>query len=175
MTEQLTALQELTEIAGRILLVRGMRVLLDSDLAALYGVTTKAFNQAVRRNLQRFPGDFLIHFSNHELARLRSQIVTSKNSPDGRGGRRHPPVGFTEHGAVMAATILNSPRAVEMSMYMVRAFVELRASVAANTALAHRLDALEKSFAVLDADSRRQFKELRALVFSLAIPATPEH
>lgn len=90
------------------------------------------------------------------------------------GGRRYPPMAFTEHGAVMAATILNSPRAVQMSVYVVRAFIELRAVIGSNAALAKKLDALEKSVVVLDADSRRQFKELRALVFSLAMPPGKE-
>jgi hypothetical protein len=88
--------------------------------------------------------------------------------------RKYPPLAFTEHGAVMAATVLNSPRAVEMSVYVVRVFTRLRAMLASNAELARKLDAIEKSVVVLDADSRRQFKELRALVFSLAVPPTKE-
>jgi hypothetical protein len=100
--------------------------------------------------------------------------VTSNAPAHGRGGRRFRPLPFTEHGAVMVATILNSPRAVEMSVYVVRAFVELRAVLTTNAVLARKLDVLEKSVAVLDADSRRQFKELRTLVFSLAMPPARE-
>jgi hypothetical protein len=172
-TEQTISLG-LPEIGQKIRVIRGRRVLLDSDLAALYGVKTKVFNQAVRRNLSRFPSDFLLTLEIQDLARLRSQTVTSNAQATGRGGRRHLPLAFTEHGAVMAATVLNSPRAIEMSVYVVRAFVELRTVLTANAALAHKLDALEKSVVVLDADSKRQFKELRTLVFSLAMPPTKE-
>jgi hypothetical protein len=106
----------LAEIAGRILIVRGQRVLLDADLAQLYGVSTKAFNQAVRRNRGRFPGDFLIDLTNQEVASLRSQFVTLKT---GRGEhRKYRQLAFTEHGAIMAATILNSPRPEYMSVYV---------------------------------------------------------
>ncbi|MGE3667492.1 MAG: ORF6N domain-containing protein, partial [Steroidobacteraceae bacterium] len=120
----------------------------------------------------RFPEDFLLRFTNQELTPLRSQFAILKS---GRGQhRKYPPLAFTEHGAVMAATILNSPRAVEMSVYVVRAFVELRTELMANAQLARKLDALEKSIVILDADSRRQFKELRALVFSLAMPPAKE-
>lgn len=111
-----SATQAIADVARKIHVVRGQRVLLDSDLAAVYGVTTKAFNQAVRRNLDRFPADFLVPLTNHDVASLRSQIVTSNVQRQGRGGRRHPPMAFTEHGAVMAATILNSPRAVQINV-----------------------------------------------------------
>jgi hypothetical protein len=163
----------LPEIAQKIRVIRGKRVLLDSDLAALYGVATKAFNQAVRRNLDRFPDDFALILTNQDVAALRSQIVTLDV---GRGRhRKYRQWAFTEHGAVMAATVLNSPRAIELSVYVVRAFVELRAMMTNNAVLARKLDALEKTVAVLDADSRRQFKELRTLVFSLAMPPGKGH
>ena len=107
-------------------LARGHRVVLDSDLARLYGVTTTAFNQAIRRNLRRFPADFVFAIGHEEHARLISQIVTSNAGPrgqrplpvnlKGRGGRRKPSLVFTEHGAIMAATILRSPRAITMSV-----------------------------------------------------------
>jgi len=104
--------------------IRGQRVLLDSDLAALYGVSTKRLNEQVRRNADRFPADFLLELSNQEVAALRSQFATLNT---GRGThRKYRPVAFTEHGAIMAATILNSPRAAQMSVYVVRAFVKLR-------------------------------------------------
>jgi phage regulator Rha-like protein len=168
-----SASTDLVEVAQRIRVIRGKRVLLDSDLAGLYGVKTLRLNEQVRRNMARFPEDFLLHLSNQELAALRSQIAILK---PGRGQhRKYPPLAFTEHGAVMAATILNSARAVAMSVYVVRAFVELRTALMANAQLARKLDALEKTVAVLDADSRRQFRELRALVFSLAMPPEREH
>jgi hypothetical protein len=115
------------DLSQRIRILRGQRVLLDSDLAMLYGVTTKRLNEQVRRNDDRFPADFLLELSNQELASLRSQFATLKT---GRGGhRKYPPLAFTEHGAVMAATILNSPQAAAISVYIVRAFVRLRAVV----------------------------------------------
>jgi hypothetical protein len=117
-------------------------VLLDAELAALYGVATKALNQAVKRNLARFPADFMFRLSAQETADLRSQTVTATASA-GRGGRRNLPVACTEHGAIMAATVLNSPRAVEMSIYVVRAFVQLRELLASSKELAQRLDELE--------------------------------
>lgn len=111
-----------SHVASQIHVVRGYRVLLDSDLAALYGIETKAFNQAVRRNIRRFPADFLLRLSEVETDSLRSQFVTLKT---GRGKhRKYMPLAFTEHGAIMAAMILNSPRAVEMSVYLVLAFVK---------------------------------------------------
>src|SRR3990172_11433755 len=124
-------------IAGRILLLRGQRVMLDADLAALYGISTGRFNEAVRRNLARFPGDFMFPLTNQDLAALRSQIAILKT---GRGQhRKYPPYAFTEHGAIMAATVLNSPRATEVSVYVVRAFVRLREILATNEELARRL------------------------------------
>ena len=160
-----------TGIGGRILTIGGHRVLLDSDLAALYGVPTHRLNEAVKRNVRRFPPDFSFVLTKQDLADLISQIAISKV---GRGGRRKVPRVYSEHGALMAATVLNSPEAVEMSVYVVRAFIELRATLTTNARLARKLDALEKSVVILDADSRRQFKELRALVFSLAVPPASE-
>src|SRR5215469_11719436 len=128
-------------IARSILVLRGQRVLLDTELADLYGVTTKRFNEQVRRNRERFPADFMFQRTTEEAKALRSQIATSKIS--GRGGRRYLPYAFTEHGAIMAATVLNTPRAVEMSVYVVRAFVKLRELLVSNKELARRLDELE--------------------------------
>jgi hypothetical protein len=159
-------------VARQIRVVRGLRVLLDEDLAATYGVTTSALNQAMRRNPGRFPPDFVLELTAAEWESLRSQIVILKT---GRGRhRKFLPVAFTEHGAVMAATILNSPQAVHMSIFVVRAFVAMRSAMLSSTQLTDRLDALEKSLAIMDADSRRQFKELRALVFALAAPPAKE-
>jgi phage regulator Rha-like protein len=159
---------EATSIAARIVAVRGQRVLLDSALAELYGVPTKALNQAIRRNKSRFPADFVFHLEIDELRSLRSQIATSDK---GRGRhRKYAPTAYTEHGAIMAAMILNSPRAVEMSVYVVRAFVKLRKVLAANTELAGKLEALEKSVATLDARTRRQFEEVYAAIRALMAP-----
>lgn len=153
------------EIAATIRVVRGQRVLPDSDLAELYGVTTRRLNEQVRRNAARFPPDFLIDLSNQDVAALRSQIATLKI---GRGAhRKYPPLAFTEHGAIMAATILNSPRAVQMSVYVVRAFARLRQAVAAHSQLARELEALKQSVAVLDADTRRQFDQVYEAILGL--------
>jgi hypothetical protein len=129
-------------ITQSILDLRGHRVLLDADLADLYGVTTKRFNEQVRRNRERFPEDFMFQPTHDELAISRSQIATSSSSM--WGGRRYPPYAFTEHGAIMAATILNSGRAVEVSVYVVRAFVRLREVLASNKELAKKLEKLER-------------------------------
>jgi hypothetical protein len=138
---KLKALEPTEEITRAILVVRGHRVLLDSELAALYGVTTKRFNEQVRRNTKRFPADFMFQLTAGETSCLRSQFATLKL---GRGAhRKYLPFAFTEHGAIMAATILNSPRAVEMSVYVVRAFVQLREMLASNKELARRFAQLE--------------------------------
>ena len=135
-------------IENRILLVRGHKVLLDTDLAMLYGVPTKRFNEQVRRNAERFPRDFMFQLSPEEWDSLRSQFATLKT---GRGQhRKYLPHAFTEHGAIMAATVLNSPRATEVSVYVVRAFVRLRELLASNKDLARRLDQLEKKLATHD-------------------------
>ena len=154
-----------SDSAPRILEIRGQRVLLDSDLAELYGVTTKRLNEQVRRNGDRFPADFLIELSNQELAALRSQFATLNT---GRGAhRKYRPMAFTEHGAIMAATILNSPRAAQMSVYVVRAFVKLRQALATNAAMARKLETLERSVAALDADTRKQFDQVYEAILGL--------
>jgi len=128
-------------IASAILILRGQRVLHDSELAALYGVSTSRFNEQVRRNRKRFPADFMFQLTAEETSSLRSQFATLKT---GRGQhRKYAPYVFTEHGAIMAATILNSPRAIEMSVYVVRAFVQLREMLASNKELARRFAQLE--------------------------------
>ncbi len=159
-------------VARQIHTVRGQRVLLDEDLAAIYGVTTSALNQAMRRNRGRFPPDFVLELTAFEWESLRSQIVILKA---GRGKhRKFLPVAFTEHGAVMAATMLNSPQAVQMSILVVRAFIAIRSAIRDSAQLSAKIDELEKSLAILDADTLRQFKELRAVVFSLAPPPSKE-
>ena len=122
-------------------LVRGERVIFDTDLAKIYGIPTFRLNEAVKRNSDRFPNDFLFKLTKNELAVLTSQIAISKK---GRGGRRTLPYAFTEHGAIMAANILNSKRAVEMSIFVVRAFIKMRQMLAASKALSDKLGELEK-------------------------------
>ncbi len=155
-------------IAQRILVLRGQRVLMDADLAALYGVSVKRLKEQVKRNRARFPGDFVFQPEINELRSLRSQFATLDT---GRGRHsKFPPLAFTEHGAIMTATILNSPRAVEMSVYIVRAFVKLREILASNKDLARKLEKLEKSVAILDATTRRQFDEVYAAIRALMAP-----
>jgi hypothetical protein len=132
--------KKVTSIESEIYLLRGQRVMLDSDLAAIYAVTTKQLNQQVKRNRNRFPEDFAFQLTVQELTSLRSQFVTSK----GRGGRRYRPWAFTEHGAIMLASVLNSDIAVQASLRVVRAFVRLREMVAANAQLAAKLEELER-------------------------------
>lgn len=160
-----------TNIAQRILVIRGQRVLLDSDLAELYGVLTARLNQQVRRNRDRFPADFLFQMKIKELRDNRLQFaIGSRKHRD----LRYSPLAFTEHGAIMAATVLNSPRAVAMSVYVVRAFIKLRGILASNTELAHKLEALERSVTMLDVSTRKQFEEVYAAIRALmALPAPP--
>ena len=120
--------------------VRGRKVVLDADVARLYAVPTKQLNQAVQRNGNRFPSDFCFVLSAEEVACLRSQIVTSNS----RGGRRTFPRVFTEHGALMAATVLKSKRAIEMSLYLIRAFVEMRETLQTNAKILNRLSEIDR-------------------------------
>jgi hypothetical protein len=152
-----------------IVTVRGQRVLLDSDLAALYEVPTKVFNQAVKRNLSRFPEDFSFILTGEEWLRLRSQIVTSSLS---HGGRRYAPRVFTEHGALMAASILNSDRAVAMSVYVIRAFIEIREQLAANQTILKRLAEIDNTLLIHDASLRDIYQKLRPQL--TAPPAPPK-
>ncbi len=129
------------QVGRSILILRGQRVILDSELAGIYGVETRALNQAVKRNTERFPEDFRFQLTALETAASRSQTVTLK--PTRGQNIKFQPYAFTEHGAIMAATILNSPRAVKMSIYVVRAFVQLRDLGGSNKDLAERLNQLE--------------------------------
>lgn len=141
----------LASVESVIHTIRGERVILDADLAKLYGVPTKALNQAVRRNREKFPPDFLLELTNTEASNLqrlrlqqdtisRSQIVTLKHGKN----VKHLPFAFTEHGAIMAANILNSPQAVQMGVFVVRAFVKMRSLLTDTRELAKKLAALEK-------------------------------
>ena len=139
--ETITKLAVVDQIENKIFVIRGHRVMLDSDLADVYQVETRVLNQAVNRNLARFPKDFVFQLAKSEFDSLISQTVTSKT---GRGGRRKLPYVFTEHGAVMLASVLNSPIAVEASIVVVRAFIRMRAMLALHQDLADRIDELEK-------------------------------
>ncbi len=173
-----STLLPLESITHRILMLRGQKVLLDSDLAALYDVPTKRFNEQVKRNLERFPADFMFQLTEEEWESLRSQIATLK---PGRGQhRKYMPYAFTEHGAIMAATILNSPRATEVSVYVVRAFVRLREVLASNAELAKRLDDLERTTEALAMqhdsfarNTRAQLKQVFDAIRELMTPPEP--
>jgi ORF6N domain len=145
-------------IEGAILFVRGHRVMLDATLADLYGVETRALIQAVRRNPDRFPADFMFQLSASEAANLTSQSVISSG---GHGGRRRVPYVFTEHGVAMLSSVLRSPRAVQVNIEIVRAFVRLRQVLAGTTELAARLDELERQY---DQRFRAIFDAIRELM-----------
>jgi hypothetical protein len=170
-----------------ILVVRNQRVILDADLAKLYGVTTKAFNQAVKRNAKRFPEDFAFQLTPPEMTRLRSQFAASTVEPldehppnrsqivTGSQKHRDPrfrPWAFTEHGAVMAANILHSERAIHMSVFVVRAFVRLREHIAANRTILKRLAEIDKTLLEHDTALVDLYEKLQPLLQPL--PDTPK-
>jgi hypothetical protein len=128
----------IARIGQSIVVLRGHRVILDRELALIYGVSTGRLNEAVKRNVERFPSDFMFQLSAQEIEDLRSQFATSS-----WGGRRYRPFAFTEHGAIQAANVLNSPRAVAMGIYVVRAFVQLRELLNSNKELARQFAQLE--------------------------------
>ncbi|HKV47905.1 MAG TPA: ORF6N domain-containing protein [Candidatus Acidoferrales bacterium] len=156
-----TAIVPADRIESRILLIRGEKVILDSDLAELYGVTTKRLNEQVKRNKDRFPADFMFQLNLAEVDHLRSQSATSK-SP--RGGRRYRPYAFTEHGAIMAASVLNTPQAVEVSVYVVRAFIKLRETISTHKELARKFGELEQRMETQDEDIAAVFEAIRQLM-----------
>ena len=179
-TESAVELLAPEAITLRIATVRGQRVIVDADLAALYGVETKRFNEAVKRNLAKFPTDFMFTLTAEEFGVLRSQFATSNDQAPGRGGRRYAPRVFSEHGALMAATILNSPRAVEISIYVVRAFVRLREFATSHGELANRLDELEQKTETLamshdtfSRNTRAQIKQVFDALRELMTPPDP--
>ena len=161
MTDQ--ALVPIPEIQQRIHWVRNRRVMLDADLARFYGVTTKRLLEQVRRNQRRFPADFCFQLAEPENAALRSQIATSKS---GRGGRRYAPYVFTEHGTIMAATILNNETAIEMSVSIVRAFVQLRELLATHHELSAKFAELERKIEGHDVAIANLFEAIRQLLAS---------
>ena len=165
MPQQIAVLAK--HVESNILQVRGHRVILDSDLAKLYGVEVKRLNEQVKRNVRRFPDDFMLRLSLEEAANLRSQIATSSS---GHGGRRYRPYAFTEHGAIMAASVLNSERAIEMSIFVVRAFVRMRETLAANQEVLSKLAELERRVESHDANIQELIEAIRELMEPL--PAT---
>ena len=148
-------------IERKIYIIRGQKVMLDSDLAELYNITTKVLVQAVKRNLRRFPADFMFQLTNQEVAILRSQFVTSS-----WGGRRYVPYAFTEQGVAMLSSVLNSDRAVDVNIQIMRTFVKLREMIASHKDLAKRLDELEKKYDV-------QFKMVFDAIRQLMTPPEP--
>jgi ATP-dependent Clp protease ATP-binding subunit ClpA len=162
------------QVTGANLILRGHKILLDTTLAELYGVTTKRFNEQVRRNKGRFPADFMFQLTAEEEASLRSQNATSKTISEGRGGRRYLPYAFTEHSAIMAATILNSPCAVEMSVYVVRAFVHLRKLLSSNRELARRFAQLETRLDKKLTEQDRAIGAILSAIRELMHPTPPK-
>jgi len=155
-----TATDVAQRIEERIFLIRGQRVMLDSDLAKIYGVTTKRLKEQFRRNVQRFPQDFAFKLTNQELTILRSQFATSSS----HGGLRHLPIAFTEHGALMLGNVLNSKTAVEASIRVVRAFVWIREQLAANKELSQKLKELESRVGEHDEAIGNLFEAIRQLL-----------
>jgi hypothetical protein len=147
--------------------MRGQNVMLDEDLAELYAVTTKRLNEQVRRNRERFPEDFMFQLTTDEGLSLRSQIATSNV---GRGGRRYSPLVFTEQGVAMLSSVLRSPRAVQVNIEIMRAFVRLRRILTEHKDLARQLDALERKY---DAQFKAVFDAIRKLMEPPPTEATP--
>jgi hypothetical protein len=156
-------------IEKKILLIRGERVMLDADLSELYGVTTKRLNEQVKRNADRFPADFAFQLTSEEWESLKALNNESNRSQFATGSQKHRdprfrPWAFTEHGALMAANILRSERAVQMSVYVIRAFVRLREQVAANTAILRRLAEIDKTLLQQDVALRDIYRKLLPLL-----------
>jgi len=155
--------------------IRGQRVILDADLAGLYGVPTFRFNEAVKRNLARFPEDFMFRLNKEEWVELQSLRSQNAMLKPGRGQhRKYAPCAFTEHGALMAANILSSPHAVSMSLYVIRAFVKLREDLAANASILRRLAEIDKTLLLHDGALRDIFQKLRPLLEPPPGPPKPQ-
>jgi hypothetical protein len=155
-----TELVPIERVERSILLIRGQRVLLDVDLATVYGVAVKRLNEAVQRNLDRFPGDFMFRLTRQEFDNLRSQFATSRSW----GGRRYPPNAFTEHGAVMLASVLSSAIAIEASVQVVRAFVRLRQMIFSNEKMRRKLSQIERKLQDHDQHFAAVFDVIRQLM-----------
>jgi hypothetical protein len=155
-------------IETRILFLRGQKVMLDRDLALLYGVPTKALKQAVMRNVERFPDDFMFVLAPQEIAALRSQFVTSRADP--RGGVRYASMAFTEQGVAMLSSVLRSPRAIQVNIAIMRTFARLRQILASHAELARKLDKMEREY---DGQFRLVFEALRQLMNPPESPRKP--
>jgi len=155
------SIEVIPDVVGIIRTIRKQRVILDSDLAKLYGVSTGNLNKAVQRNLDRFPKDFIFQLSSEEAKALRFQSGTSNQ---GRGGRRYLPWAFTEHGALQVSNTLNSARAVAMSVYIIRAFIRLREELAANSTLEKRLAVIDKTLLTHDTVLRDIYQKIKPLL-----------
>ena len=155
-------------IASKILSIRGKRVMLDKDLAALYGVSTRVLNQAVSRNKTRFPKDFMYHLTRQELINLKSQFVTSS-----WGGVRKLPIVFTEQGVAMLSGVLNSQRAVQVNIAIMRAFVRLRELIMTHKEFAEKLSELERKYERHEGDIQAIFEAIRKLLEPSPVPAKP--
>lgn len=156
-----TAIVISRKIDSRILILRGQKVILDTDLAELYGVQVRHLNQQVKRNARRFPPTFHFQVSAEEFKILKSQNVISNQ---GHGGTRYRPFAFTEHGAIMAATVLNSERAIEMSVFVVLAFVRMRRAIATNRQILAKLAEVERRLEGHDADLRDLMEAIREMI-----------
>lgn len=166
-----TELKKSEQILSAISFIRGQRVILDADLAWVYGVKTKSLNLAVKRNSAKFPDDFMFRLTRKEHEALRFQIETSKKT---RGGRRYLPYAFTEHGAIMAANILNSSHATQMSIFVVRAFIKMRSFLSDNKKLAEELIKLERKLTKrLDVHELAIVDVLRRIMRLLDPPEVP--
>ena len=159
-----TAIILAKRVGSKILILRNQKVILDTDLAELYGVPVKRLNEQLKRNPQRFPRDFLFTLTREEYKDLRSQNATSSFA---HGGRRYLPHAFTEHGAIMAATVLNSRRAVEMSVFVVRAFVQMRQALVVNQHVISKLSELEARLDSHDAEIQDLVDAIRELLTPL--------
>lgn len=161
MSDKPTALVAERQILRTIIVIRGEKVILDSDLAKLYGIETRRLNEQVRRNIDKFPEDFMFQLTKEEYAVLKSQIATSRA---GWGGRRKLPLVFTEHGSLQAANVLNSQRANKMSVFIVRAFVRLREMAVTNDKLSRMIKQLEKRVSNHDGILIALVREIQKLV-----------
>jgi hypothetical protein len=159
----------LETLKARIYRIRGQQVMLDADLASLYGIGAKVFNQAVKRNLDRFPPDFMLQLSPLEFENLRSQIVTSS-----WGGRRYLPYAFTEQGIAMLSSVLRSRQAIQVNIAIMRVFVRLRHALVHNRDLIRRVEKVEGKIGLMETDIRFMLQDIRDIKKPLEIPPKPQ-
>ena len=155
----MTDLVPVENISSKIFIIRGFKVMLDKDLAELYGVETRVLKQAVKRNNERFPEDFMLSLTNQDVRNLTSQLVISS-----WGGSRHPPLAFTEQGVAMLSTVLNSKRAIQVNIAIMRAFVRMREILATNKEFSEKLEIMEEQLAEHDEQFRVVFEAIKQLL-----------